>query len=286
MVLNAAGGSALSVAPPPHPRSAPGRHRPLFGLAAAQPPEARSPCDRLGERLAAVGSPWPHRCHRKIYSGMHEWPDMAFMLHLLRTGDTFADIGANVGSYTVLAVAAVGASTLAFELTPKQYAWLQRNLALNHLESRVTACQAAVGAEPATVSFCLDHGPMNRVVAAGWGGRSQPVKVVALDDIPLIAHACCWKLDVEGYEDAVLAGAARTLAEPPPATILCEDRSKPVQQRLSGAGLQPCSYAPWTRTLSPSAAARGGNQLWIRDLAWARERVRTAPVFQVLGQYV
>ena len=221
-----------------------------------------------------------------LYCGLHEWPHVVFMLHLLRPGDTFADIGANVGSYTVLASAAVGASTVAFEPTPETFAWLQRNLALNHLEGLVTAHQAAAGAEQGTVFFCIDHGCMNQVVAAGYSGNSQLVEVVALDDIPSIAHACCSKLYVEGYEPTVLAGAARTLTEAPPAAILCEDRSKPVQQHLSGAGFQPCSYDPWTRTLSPDAAAGVGNQLWIRDLAWARERVRTAPAFQVLGQYV
>ena len=221
-----------------------------------------------------------------LYCGLHEWPDMVFMLHLLRPGDTFADIGANVGSYTVLASAAVGASTVAFEPTPDTFAWLQRNLALNHLEGLVTAHQAAAGAARGTVFFRIDQGCMNQVVAAGYSGHSQPVEVVALDDIPSIAHACCWKLDVEGYEPSVLAGAARTLAEAPPAAILCEDRSKPVQQHLSGAGFQACSYDPWTRTLSLDVAACGGNQLWIRDLDWARERVSTAPVFQVLGQYV
>lgn len=68
-----------------------------------------------------------------LYCGLHEWPDMAFVLHLLRPGDTFADIGANVGTYTVLASAAVGARTVAFEPAPETFAWLQRNLALNHL---------------------------------------------------------------------------------------------------------------------------------------------------------
>jgi hypothetical protein len=38
-----------------------------------------------------------------IYAGLHEFGDMAFVLHFLRAGDLFADVGANIGSYTVLA---------------------------------------------------------------------------------------------------------------------------------------------------------------------------------------
>jgi hypothetical protein len=37
-----------------------------------------------------------------LYAGLHELPEMAFVLHLLRPGDLFVDIGANIGSYTPL----------------------------------------------------------------------------------------------------------------------------------------------------------------------------------------
>src|SRR5208337_4657605 len=35
-----------------------------------------------------------------IYCGLHEFADLAFLLHLLRPGDLFVDVGANIGSYT------------------------------------------------------------------------------------------------------------------------------------------------------------------------------------------
>ena len=37
------------------------------------------------------------------YCGLHEVAEMAFVLHLLRPDDHFVDVGANVGSYTILA---------------------------------------------------------------------------------------------------------------------------------------------------------------------------------------
>jgi len=38
-----------------------------------------------------------------VYSGLPEFADMGFMLHLLREGDLFVDIGANIGCYTIAA---------------------------------------------------------------------------------------------------------------------------------------------------------------------------------------
>src|SRR5690606_35151161 len=38
-----------------------------------------------------------------LYCGLMEYDDMAFLLHFLRSTDLFIDIGANVGSYTILA---------------------------------------------------------------------------------------------------------------------------------------------------------------------------------------
>src|SRR6266567_1067236 len=53
-----------------------------------------------------------------IYVGLHEFIDMIFLLHFLRPGDLFLDIGANVGSYTILASGVCKARTAAFEPDP------------------------------------------------------------------------------------------------------------------------------------------------------------------------
>jgi hypothetical protein len=53
-----------------------------------------------------------------IYGGLHEFADMLFVLHFLRQGDLFLDVGANIGSSTVLASGVRGARTWAFEPDP------------------------------------------------------------------------------------------------------------------------------------------------------------------------
>src|SRR5262245_41975942 len=56
------------------------------------------------------------------YCGLHEVRDMSFVLHLLRPGEKFLDVGANVGSYTVLAAGAVGAQVTSVEPVPRTFA--------------------------------------------------------------------------------------------------------------------------------------------------------------------
>ncbi|HRX63317.1 MAG TPA: hypothetical protein P5260_19180 [Candidatus Competibacter sp.] len=65
-----------------------------------------------------------------VYVGLHEFEDMAFVLHFLRAGKLFVDIGANVGSYTMLATACVKARCIAFEPGANGFAWLERNVRL------------------------------------------------------------------------------------------------------------------------------------------------------------
>src|SRR6478752_1702566 len=63
-----------------------------------------------------------------IYVGLHEFADMMFVLHFLRGGDLFLDIGANVGSYVILASGVCRATTWAFEPDPNTVCNLKRNV--------------------------------------------------------------------------------------------------------------------------------------------------------------
>ncbi|MFP6657430.1 MAG: FkbM family methyltransferase, partial [Pirellulales bacterium] len=80
-----------------------------------------------------------------IYCGLHDFEDMAFVLHLLRTEDTFVDIGANVGTYTVLASGQVGARSIAIEPIPQTFEHLLDNVFLNRLNDRVTLHNCGAG---------------------------------------------------------------------------------------------------------------------------------------------
>jgi FkbM family methyltransferase len=114
-----------------------------------------------------------------IYAGLHEFPDMAFVLHFLRAGDLFADVGANVGSYTILASGVVGCRTVAFEPDPVTAAALERNISLNHIAERVETRMAAVGERDGLVRFSVGLDTENHIVtAADTPGRDVSIQTL------------------------------------------------------------------------------------------------------------
>ncbi|MBL0358825.1 MAG: hypothetical protein IPP72_19040 [Chitinophagaceae bacterium] len=74
-----------------------------------------------------------------IYVGLHECEDMAFLIHYLRPDDHFFDVGANIGSYTILASGVAGCRSVTFEPIPSTFQTLSSNIFLNGLQQKVTA---------------------------------------------------------------------------------------------------------------------------------------------------
>ena len=143
-----------------------------------------------------------------IYTGLHEFADMAFLLHVLRDDDLFVDVGANVGSYTILACAAIGAKGYAFEPVPATYKRLVENIRINHLEDRVQYLNMGVGREPAMIAFTSDMDTTNHALAHGeQNANAIDVEITTLDTALLNQSPSLLKIDVEGYETAVLEGA-------------------------------------------------------------------------------
>jgi FkbM family methyltransferase len=123
-----------------------------------------------------------------IYVGLHEFADMMFLLHFLRRHDGFVDVGANVGSYTVLASGVCGAKTYAFEPDPNSVAHLRRNISVNSLEDLVVVFEYALGADRKDVLFTVNLDTMNKVVSCeGLTARDEPkvrlVRQERLDDV-------------------------------------------------------------------------------------------------------
>jgi FkbM family methyltransferase len=223
-----------------------------------------------------------------IYWGLHEFADMAFVLHLLREGDLFLDIGANVGSYTVLASAVCGARTLAFEPDPDTAARLARNINANGIGAQVTVIEAALGAEDREISFTAGLDTVNQVAASSQAGPTRTVSLRRLDGVAGSTDGVLIKLDVEGYEAQVLAGAEAVLAAPSLLAIETELDAPDVIGTLTKAGFARRFYDPLSRTLSdrPPEAGRASNALFIRNEAAVLARVTTAPRRRILNTMV
>ena len=226
-----------------------------------------------------------------LYCGLHEAADMAFVLHVLRPGDVFLDVGANVGTYTILASGVAQVRTLALEPIPATFERLLRNLRVNDLLSRVDARCLAVGATEGSVRFTAGRDTTNRAVSLLPSPSQEltvEVRVTSLDLLlqetgtpPLV-----WKVDVEGYEPEVLRGAAAALQQPHLRAVLLEADTPALQSTMEQAGFARFRYNLFSRTLSPASgphSSGGHNQLWIRDLPFVQERCRTAPPVRVSG---
>jgi FkbM family methyltransferase len=136
----------------------------------------------------------------------------------LRPGDVALDVGANVGVYTLLFAQWVGPTghVHSFEPAPDTFAALGDHVRLNGLGRVVTAVHAAVADAPGTVTFLVDnpHG-MNRLAARSEvsGRRTVAVPCETIDGY-CERHGLrpgLIKIDVEGFELAVLRGARRTI---------------------------------------------------------------------------
>lgn len=232
-----------------------------------------------------------------IYVGLHEFHDMAFVVHALRRDDLFADLGANIGSYTILASKVAGADCLAVEPAPSTFAHLLDNIHLNAVGDCVDAKCVALGREPGRAEFTTDRDAMNRISSDGATSDSVvEVPVCRLDDLLGERVPRVIKIDVEGYETPVFEGAERVLGDPTLCAIVMEtngsgaaygfDESALIA-KLEGHGFAAYSYDPVARVLTPQRESNSeGNTIYVRDADTLRPRLAEAPRIDVLGQSI
>jgi FkbM family methyltransferase len=227
-----------------------------------------------------------------VYCGLHEFEDMALVFHALRAEDLLVDIGANVGAYTLLGAAA-GARCLALEPIPSTFGWLMRNVAINGLGDRVRALNLGLGRGEDRLRFTGGRDTVNHVLAEGESADDAvEVPVRALDAVLEGQRPTLLKIDVEGFESEVLAGAERALTDPALLAVIMELNGSGARYGFDEAalhrdmlarGFETFRYRPFERALEPLRGARSGsgNTLYVRDSGRLAERVRSAPRFAI-----
>lgn len=220
-----------------------------------------------------------------VYGGLHEFEEMAFLLHFLRGDDGFVDIGANVGTYTILAAGVVGAQSVAVEPVPNTFSRLQRNVRVNDLGDRVRAHQVGVGKiDGGELKFIADQDTTNRVAEDGYAGRTVQVPIRSLDSLLAGFESVLWKVDVEGFEEEVLAGAGTVLDAPALLAVQLEAGSQRIWEIMEQHGFECVRYNPFDRRLVGAEAGtvrRNHNWLWVRDRAAVEARCQSARKFTV-----
>lgn len=189
---------------------------------------------------------------------------------LLRPGLRIVDVGANIGYYLLLWQSGIGASgaVQCIEPEPDNLVELRRNVERNAFEN-VEVLAAAVGSAEGTVS--IRAGINSGVDPAGAIG----VRLVRLDAV-VRGRVDLIKIDVEGYEGEVLAGARATLERDRPILFL------EIHPWLLYAGHTVASILGALRALYPRIegyeAAEGGSAL-----AKAARRYGLAPELRGLS---
>lgn len=139
----------------------------------------------------------------------------------MKHGDVLWDVGANVGSYSLLA-AALGHDVVAIEPGLANFNALLQNGNLNRTEGRIQVINVLLGATTEKVPFSQSGMPG----LGEGGGLSFEVQQIRMDELvfsetelPKPTHL---KIDVDGHELAVLAGAEMTLRGSPLRAIMLE----------------------------------------------------------------
>ncbi len=229
-----------------------------------------------------------------LYTRLHEFAEMGFVLHALRRGDLFVDVGANIGAYSILAASLQGTRCIAFEPSSDTFPLLVENVQLNDYSSRVVTQRVALGRERGEILLTSSLDTVNHVTSTEDGSLSrESVPVVTLDAALEGEGATLIKIDVEGYETAVMEGATQTLRNERLLAVVLEMNGSgarygfdegDLDAMLVRSGFESSSYDPFTRRLMHvPAEPPPGNRIYVRNRGALQDRLRTAPPFTLPG---
>jgi FkbM family methyltransferase len=149
---------------------------------------------------------------------------------LLRPGDVFVDVGANIGMHTIAAGHAMATcgTIIAFEPFAPTCRLLEKSVWLNGMQSitRIHGCAVSAQAGSHDLFLGASSGHHSLFQHAGEDTSAHgrvTVDTVRLDDVvdPSL-HVTLLKIDAEGAELDVLAGAAATLRNAPDIALIVE----------------------------------------------------------------
>lgn len=160
-----------------------------------------------------------------------ERPVLNLLSRALTAGDTFFDVGANLGFYSIYLGPICGTQGVvhAFEANPLLIDHLTRSSALNRHISNIVTNSVAVGDQDGAILELYDPARIggSSLYRLDWLDPGQTVTVTTTSLDAYIAQNAVTKIDVlkidiEGAELAAFRGLTRTLAVMPPWLIVCE----------------------------------------------------------------
>ena len=147
----------------------------------------------------------------------HYEPELAYLEKVLSAGNTFVDVGASFGIYSVVASRMVGDTgrVLAFEPSIQSFPVLQKNIDMNNLRN-VLAFRVALSEREGEA--WLYHAPCPSGNSVGrdpsFDGAGEEVMTESLDYVlqrASVDRVDVIKMDVQGAEELVLRGASKVV---------------------------------------------------------------------------
>jgi FkbM family methyltransferase len=223
-----------------------------------------------------------------LYCGLMEYEDMLFLLHALDPEETFVDIGANAGAYTILASGVVRSHSIAFEPLPDTVDRLVDQIQLNRINDLVSVINMGLSDHAGELSFTSNSDTMNKVTFNDADGHAIRVRVSTLDSELDTAKRYFFKIDVEGFEYQVLQGGLGIIGSDQTSALIIElngsgeefgHSNEDVHRALLALQFHPVSYDPRTRTLKKMDGYNriGGNTIYVKDFELMSNRCKSAP---------
>jgi FkbM family methyltransferase len=228
-----------------------------------------------------------------IYAGLHEFEDMAFLLHVLREEELFVDVGANIGSYTILAGGAVGAECISVEPIKSTFIMLEENINLNRLTGHVRALNMGIGEKAGVLKFTAGLDTVNHVISeAEVVDDTEIVPVCSLNDLLDGQDPILIKIDVEGFETNVIDGAAQVLSRTSLLAVIMELNGSgerygfnevELHTKMLSFGFETYTYSPFERQLVAldGAISNSGNTLYVRNIDEVASRIKSAQQYWI-----
>ncbi len=163
-------------------------------------------------------------------NGMYEAGTLELLRAILRPGDVFVDVGANIGLMTLTAAARVGdrGRVLACEPDPGTCELLRANVELNRF-ANVSVCETALGSASGRAMLyarpALGRGSSTLDGTHHAGGPVKEVTVMKLDELVRrsdFGSIRMVKIDVEGWEYQVLLGGRKLFSGPDAPVVIIE----------------------------------------------------------------
>jgi FkbM family methyltransferase len=155
--------------------------------------------------------------------GIYEYPKQRVLRRIVSTGATVCDIGANAGFYTLAMSRMVGAAgrVISFEPLPANLKKIRRHLAINKIDN-VTLSACALSNKGGSVAFALGDSDFTGRISAN-ACKTFDVPAISLDEFisqNAVVDPTFLKIDVEGAEADVLAGAHALIKRAHPTMLI------------------------------------------------------------------